>query len=62
MSVWTFDAASHMPGRKPVELAPLETRLAAIHDRLAGIFQRSRSDGRPPEVTAEQIAREIIGR
>ena len=57
-----LEAASLMPGRKPVELAPLETRLAAIHDRLAEIFRRSRSDGRSPEVTAEQMAREIIGR
>jgi leucine dehydrogenase len=57
-----LEAASRMPGRKPVELAPLEARLAAIHARLAEIFRRSRSDGRPPEVTAEQMARQIIGR
>ena len=57
-----LEAASRMPGRKPVNFAPLEERLAAIHDRLAEIFCRSRADGRPPEVTAEQMAREIIGR
>jgi leucine dehydrogenase len=57
-----LEATSRMPGRKTVELAPLDARLAAIRDRLAEIFRRSRADGRPPEVTAEQMAREIIGR
>jgi leucine dehydrogenase len=57
-----LEAASRMPGRKTTEFAPLEARLAAIHDRLAEIFRRSRADGRPPEVTAERMAREIIGR
>jgi leucine dehydrogenase len=57
-----LEAASRMPGRKPIELPPLAERLAAIHDRLAEIFRRSRADRRPPEVTAEQMAREIIGR
>jgi leucine dehydrogenase len=57
-----LEAAARMPGRKPVEFAPLEVRLAAIHTRLAEIFRRSRAEGRPPEVTAEQMARELIGR
>ena len=57
-----LEAASRMPGRKPVEPAPLEVRLAAIDERLVEIFRRSRAEGRPPEVTAEQMAREIIGR
>ena len=57
-----LEAASRMPGRKPIALPPLAERLAAIHDRLAEIFRRSRSDNRSPEVTAEQMAREIIGR
>jgi leucine dehydrogenase len=57
-----LEAASRMPGRAAAELAPLEVRLAAIHARLAEIFRRSRADGRPPEVTAEQMARQIIGR
>jgi leucine dehydrogenase len=57
-----LEAASRMPGRKPIELPPLEERLAAIHDRLAEIFHRSRVNRLPPEVTAEQMAREIIGR
>jgi leucine dehydrogenase len=57
-----LEAASRMPGRKQFEFAPLDVRLAAIHERLAEIFRRSRADGRPPEVAAEQMAREIIGR
>jgi len=57
-----LEAASRMPGRKPVELAPLGTRLAAIHERLAEIFRRSRVNGVTPEATAEQMARQIIGR
>jgi hypothetical protein len=51
-----------MPGRKPVTFAPLGERLEAIHDRLSEIFRRSRAEGLPPEVTAEQMARELIGR
>jgi leucine dehydrogenase len=57
-----LEAASSMPGRKPVTFAPLDERLEAIHDRLSEIFRRSRAEGRPPEVTAEQMARELIGR
>ena len=57
-----LEAASRMPGRKPVEFASLEARLAAIHDRLAEVFSRARAAGRTPEATAEQMAREIIGR
>jgi leucine dehydrogenase len=57
-----LEAASSMPGRKPVTFAPLGERLEAIHDRLSEIFRRSRAEGRPPEVTAEQMARELIGR
>jgi leucine dehydrogenase len=57
-----LEAASNMPGRKQVKFAPLEERLEAIHDRLGEIFRRSRVEGRPPEVTAEQMARELIGR
>jgi leucine dehydrogenase len=57
-----LEAASRMPGRKPLEFAPLEVRLAAIHDRLAEIFRRSRAEGQPPEIAAERMARQIIGR
>jgi leucine dehydrogenase len=57
-----LEAVSSMPGRKPVAFAPLGERLEAIHDRLSEIFRRSRTEGRPPEVTAEQMARELIGR
>jgi len=57
-----LEAASRMAGRKPVEMAPLEVRLAAIYDRLTEIFRLSKAEGRPPEVAAEQMARVIIGR
>jgi leucine dehydrogenase len=57
-----LEAAMRMPGRKPLEFAPLEMRLAAIHDRLAEIFRRSRAEGQPPEIAAERMARQIIGR
>ena len=56
------EATSRMPGRAKVAFAPLEESLAAIHDRLAEIFERSAAEGRPPEVTAEVMARELIGR
>lgn len=55
-------AASRMPGRNNVPLRPLEESLAAIRDRLIQIFSRAAAEGVPPEVTAEQLARELIGR
>ena len=57
-----LEAMTRMPGRRAVALVPLEDRLAAIHDRLAAIFDRAAGEGRPPEVTAETMARELIGR
>ena len=57
-----LEAMTRMPGRPVVALAPLEDRLAAIHDRLAAIFERAAAERRPPEVTAEAMARELIGR
>lgn len=57
-----LEAATRMPGRPATTLTPLEDRLAAIHDRLAQIFARSAAEKRPPEVTAEHMARELIGR
>jgi leucine dehydrogenase len=57
-----LEADSNMPGSKPVKFTPLEEGLKAVHDRLSEIFRRSRAEGRPPEVTAEQMTRELIGR
>lgn len=51
-----------MPGRKGSEPRPLDERLASIHDRLLEIFDRAGTERRPPEVTAERMARELIGR
>jgi leucine dehydrogenase len=51
-----------MPGRGGKLDAPLGEQLARIHDRLSEIFERSRRDRRAPEATAEQMARELIGR
>lgn len=51
-----------MPGRPKVELQPLDLRLAAIHDRLLDVFDRARSERKPPEIIAERMARELIGR
>jgi len=56
------EATAGMPGRAEVSFPPLATSLAAIHDRLAEIFMRARSEGRTPEATAERMARELIGR
>jgi leucine dehydrogenase len=57
-----LEAASNMPGRNRIQVAPLAERLAAIRDRLLEIFHRSRADALAPEVTAERMARQIIGR
>jgi leucine dehydrogenase len=37
-------------------------RIAAIEDRLAGIFARSDSSGMPTNTVADTMARELIGR
>ncbi|HEY0940441.1 MAG TPA: Glu/Leu/Phe/Val dehydrogenase dimerization domain-containing protein [Steroidobacter sp.] len=57
-----LEAALRMPGRKTAQLKPLAEQLAGIHDRLCEIFARSARERRPPEVIAEQMARELIGR
>ncbi|MFZ0499632.1 MAG: Glu/Leu/Phe/Val dehydrogenase dimerization domain-containing protein [Steroidobacteraceae bacterium] len=51
-----------MPGREGRVDAPLPTRLAGIHDRLAEIFERAALQHQTPEATAERWARELIGR
>ncbi len=51
-----------MPGRSGNVDAPLTARLARIHDRLREIFDRAARTGQTPEATAEQMARELIGR
>lgn len=57
-----LEATNSMPGRSKVKFAPLEQSLAAIYDRLLEIFERGASENRPPEVAAEEMARELIGR
>nr|WP_298728975.1 Glu/Leu/Phe/Val dehydrogenase dimerization domain-containing protein [uncultured Steroidobacter sp.] len=57
-----LEATLRMPGRKALSLKPLAEQLAGIHDRLGEIFARSAKERRPPEVVAEQMARELIGR
>jgi leucine dehydrogenase len=56
------EAALRMPGRDNVTIKPLAEQLAGIHDRLCEIFTRAEKERRPPEVIAEQMARELIGR
>lgn len=57
-----LEATATMPGRDKIAFAPLDESLAAIHDRLLRVFERSKAEERPPEVAAEQMARELIGR
>ena len=57
-----LEAYFKMPGRTGTIESPLSSRLAQIHDRLGEIFERSRREQRPPEATAGQMARELIGR
>ncbi len=51
-----------MPGRSGSVEAPLSIRLERIHDRLLEIFERAARTQQPPELTAEHLARELIGR
>lgn len=57
-----LEATYTMPGRSRVDFPPLEDSLAQIHDRLLEIFGRAAAGGRQPEVAAEEMARELIGR
>lgn len=57
-----LEATNSMPGRSKVDFPRLEDSLAQIHDRLIEIFERAAGEGRPPEVAAEEMARELIGR
>ncbi|MHA4836401.1 Leu/Phe/Val dehydrogenase [Sphingopyxis sp. MSC1_008] len=57
-----LEATNGMPGRSKVDFPSLEESLAQIHDRLTQIFERAAAEGRPPEVAAEEMARELIGR
>ncbi|WP_162806197.1 Leu/Phe/Val dehydrogenase [Sphingosinicella terrae] len=57
-----LEATSRMPGRARSSSRPLPEALAAIRTRLLEIFERSRVEGRRPEVAAEEMARELIGR
>ncbi len=49
-------------GRDASQLPSLAARLAGIGTRLREIFARAKGELRPPELAAEKIAREIIGR
>jgi leucine dehydrogenase len=57
-----LEALRTMPGRADAVAEPLSIRLAGIRGRLGKIFERSVENGLTPEVTAEQLARELIGR
>ncbi len=51
-----------MPGRSGSVDAPLSVRLERIHDRLIEIFDRAARAKERPEVMAEHLAHELIGR
>jgi leucine dehydrogenase len=51
-----------IPGRSGKVDDPLSVRLERIHDRLLEIFDRAAQAHQRPEVMAEQLARELIGR
>lgn len=57
-----MQALNTIPGREAVKVRPLDASLASIHDRLLQIFAQAAANGKTPEVTAEEMAREIIGR
>jgi leucine dehydrogenase len=60
--IGSMEAYYQAHGRDRSALRPIAERLAGIGTRLREIFVRSRRDDRTPELTAEAIAREIIGR
>lgn len=57
-----LEATTRMPGRPKVALKPLDEQLAGIRPRLHEIFDRAAAEGITPEITAEHMARELIGR
>lgn len=48
--------------RDGASFPPLEESLAIIRTRLRDIFERAEDEGRPPELVAEDMAKELIGR
>lgn len=57
-----LEAIQAMPGRKASAIAPMEDRLSRIHNRLLEIFAKSDDLNCPPEVIAQNLAQEMIGR
>lgn len=57
-----LEATYTMPGRSRVDFPPLQESLAQIRDRLLEIFKRAAEGDRQPELAAEAMARELIGR
>ena len=60
--IGSMEAYYQAHGRDRSALLPIAERLTRIGACLREIFVRSRRDGRTPELTAEALAREIIGR
>ncbi|PQA86378.1 Glu/Leu/Phe/Val family dehydrogenase [Hyphococcus luteus] len=54
------EAMQNMPGRKKIDMAPLEDLLESIYGRLLEIFVRSEKENRTPEAIAQMIAQELI--
>jgi leucine dehydrogenase len=57
-----LEAIQAMPGRRPVSIAPMEDRLTGIRNRLLEIFAKSDDANCPPELIAQTLAQELIGR
>jgi leucine dehydrogenase len=60
--IGSMEAYYQAHGRDSSALPPIGERLRGIGSRLREIFVRSQRDALTPELTAEAIAREIIGR
>jgi len=60
--IGSMEAYYQAHGRDASQLPSVAQRLTGIGTRLREIFARARGELRPPELTAEAIAREIIGR
>ena len=54
--------AAALPGRETPHAPSLDQAIEAIHDRLLGIFDHADAYNVAPEIAAERMAREMIGR
>jgi leucine dehydrogenase len=60
--IGALEELASIPGRSIAISQPVEARLRGIGARLTQIFERAKAEGTAPEVSANRMGREMIGR